>query len=157
MGEANNTSHLEKVERGYEKMDHYSVDFKKERKALSALNFITGKNELFSCCSYYVTLDKLIGLKNGIAGAVAALKSVSALFSPQPSCRWGWGRGKWRCSGSREGCPQRTGCCRRSKCSVAEQPTCSSSSATESSQKHQFIGFQLQNLSPFLLLHLLKK
>ncbi|MCI4391603.1 hypothetical protein PGIGA_G00136450 [Pangasianodon gigas] len=45
MSEATNTSHLEKVERGYESMDHYSIDFKKERGALSAINFITDEDE----------------------------------------------------------------------------------------------------------------
>ncbi|XP_060755753.1 tripartite motif-containing protein 55b isoform X2 [Neoarius graeffei] len=45
MGEATNTSHLQKVERGYENMDHYYIDFKKERGALSAINFITDENE----------------------------------------------------------------------------------------------------------------
>lgn len=61
MGEATNTSHLEKVECGYENMDHYSVDFKKEHRALSAINFITGKNEFCSFSLCPVTLDKLIG------------------------------------------------------------------------------------------------
>ncbi|XP_017308124.1 tripartite motif-containing protein 55b isoform X3 [Ictalurus punctatus] len=45
MGEATNTSHLEKVEHGYENMDYYSVDFKKERGALSSINFITDEDE----------------------------------------------------------------------------------------------------------------
>uniref|UniRef100_A0A3B5QJQ3 Tripartite motif-containing protein 54 n=1 Tax=Xiphophorus maculatus TaxID=8083 RepID=A0A3B5QJQ3_XIPMA len=38
--DASSTAHLDKVERGYEKMDHYKVDFRRERKALSNLNFI---------------------------------------------------------------------------------------------------------------------
>ncbi|KAM9839692.1 tripartite motif-containing protein 55b [Aulostomus maculatus] len=38
--EASSTGHLDKVERGYEKMDHYTVNFQKERKALSSIDFI---------------------------------------------------------------------------------------------------------------------
>lgn len=63
MGEATNTSHLQKVERGYENMDHYYIDFKKERGALSAINFITGNNVFFSFCLSLVSLDQLMGLE----------------------------------------------------------------------------------------------
>ncbi|KAM9436406.1 tripartite motif-containing protein 55b isoform 2-T2 [Clarias gariepinus] len=45
MIEATNTSHLEKVAYGYENMDHYRVDFKKEHIALNAINFITDEDE----------------------------------------------------------------------------------------------------------------
>ncbi|XP_007554559.1 tripartite motif-containing protein 55b isoform X1 [Poecilia latipinna] len=38
--DASSTAHLDKVERGYEKMDHYKVDFRRERKALGSLDFI---------------------------------------------------------------------------------------------------------------------
>ncbi|XP_018529453.1 tripartite motif-containing protein 55 [Lates calcarifer] len=38
--EASSTAHLDKVERGYESMDHYTVDFKKEGKALRSIDFI---------------------------------------------------------------------------------------------------------------------
>lgn len=37
--EVSNTSHLERVERGYESMDHYSVSFKKEGRALRNIDF----------------------------------------------------------------------------------------------------------------------
>ncbi|XP_076869503.1 tripartite motif-containing protein 55b isoform X2 [Brachyhypopomus gauderio] len=37
--EASSTSHLEKVERGYENMDHFAVNFKKEGRALHAIDF----------------------------------------------------------------------------------------------------------------------
>lgn len=37
--EVSNTSHLERVERGYESMDHYYVSFKKEGKALRNIDF----------------------------------------------------------------------------------------------------------------------
>ncbi|XP_015239859.1 PREDICTED: tripartite motif-containing protein 55 [Cyprinodon variegatus] len=40
IGEASSTTHLDKVESGYEKMDHYKVDFRRERKALSSIDFI---------------------------------------------------------------------------------------------------------------------
>uniref|UniRef100_A0A3Q1GLY3 Tripartite motif-containing protein 54 n=1 Tax=Acanthochromis polyacanthus TaxID=80966 RepID=A0A3Q1GLY3_9TELE len=39
IAEASSTAHLDKVERGYEDMDHYSVNFKKERKALRTIDF----------------------------------------------------------------------------------------------------------------------
>ncbi|XP_067291745.1 tripartite motif-containing protein 55b isoform X2 [Pseudorasbora parva] len=39
IAEASNTSHLERVERGYENMDLYSVSFKRERRALRNIDF----------------------------------------------------------------------------------------------------------------------
>jgi len=43
LAEASSTAHLDKVERGYENMDHYSVDFKKESTALRGLDFLQGE------------------------------------------------------------------------------------------------------------------
>ncbi|KAM4718032.1 tripartite motif-containing protein 55b isoform 3-T3 [Anableps anableps] len=43
--EASSTAHLDKVERGYEKMDHYKVDFRRERKALGSIDFIRDDDE----------------------------------------------------------------------------------------------------------------
>lgn len=83
MGEATNTSHLEKVERGYENMDHYSVNFKKERKALSAIKFIAGKDVLRNVCA--ISLDKQMRL-NDRNEILAALK-CPGVFSPQSSHR----------------------------------------------------------------------
>ncbi|XP_029935726.1 tripartite motif-containing protein 55b [Myripristis murdjan] len=40
IADASSISHLDKVERGYENMDHYSVNFKKEGKALRSIDFI---------------------------------------------------------------------------------------------------------------------
>ncbi|XP_076017226.1 tripartite motif-containing protein 55-like [Genypterus blacodes] len=40
IAEASSTSHLDKVERGYENMDHYTVDFSREGKALHSIDFI---------------------------------------------------------------------------------------------------------------------
>ncbi|XP_068073216.1 tripartite motif-containing protein 55b isoform X1 [Danio rerio] len=40
IAKASNTSHLERVERGYESMDHYSVHFKREGRALRNIDFI---------------------------------------------------------------------------------------------------------------------
>ncbi|XP_071400200.1 tripartite motif-containing protein 55-like, partial [Centroberyx affinis] len=40
ISEASSTAHLDKVERGYENMDHYTVDFKKEGTALRSIDFI---------------------------------------------------------------------------------------------------------------------
>ncbi|XP_061877285.1 tripartite motif-containing protein 55b isoform X3 [Entelurus aequoreus] len=40
LAEACSTSHLDKVERGYEKMDHFTADFRRERKALRSIDFI---------------------------------------------------------------------------------------------------------------------
>ncbi|XP_059390822.1 tripartite motif-containing protein 55-like isoform X2 [Carassius carassius] len=45
IAEASNTSHLEKVERGYENMDHYSVSFKKEGRALHNIDFARDDDE----------------------------------------------------------------------------------------------------------------
>lgn len=38
--EASSIAHLDKVERGYESMDHFSIDFKREHKALRNIDFI---------------------------------------------------------------------------------------------------------------------
>ncbi|XP_055038455.1 tripartite motif-containing protein 55b isoform X1 [Misgurnus anguillicaudatus] len=43
--EVSNTSHLERVERGYESMDHYSVSFKKEGRALRNIDFANEDEE----------------------------------------------------------------------------------------------------------------
>nr|XP_015810716.2 tripartite motif-containing protein 55 [Nothobranchius furzeri] len=40
IADASSMSHLDKVERGYEQMNHYSVDFRKERKALRSIDFV---------------------------------------------------------------------------------------------------------------------
>ncbi|XP_016385656.1 tripartite motif-containing protein 55-like [Sinocyclocheilus rhinocerous] len=43
--EASKTSHLERVERGYENMDHYSVSFKIEGRALRSIDFARDDDE----------------------------------------------------------------------------------------------------------------
>lgn len=43
--DTSSTTHLDKVECGYEKMDHYQVDFRRERKALSSIDFIRDEDE----------------------------------------------------------------------------------------------------------------
>ncbi|KAK6299650.1 hypothetical protein J4Q44_G00296830 [Coregonus suidteri] len=43
IGEASSTSHLEMVERGYEAMDHYTVNFWREGRALHSIDFISGR------------------------------------------------------------------------------------------------------------------
>lgn len=43
IADAASTAHLDKVERGYESMDHFKVEFKKEGKALRSIDFIQGK------------------------------------------------------------------------------------------------------------------
>ncbi|KAF6727286.1 Tripartite motif-containing protein 55 [Oryzias melastigma] len=40
IAEVSSTAHLDKVEVGYENMDHYTVDFRKEGKALRSIDFI---------------------------------------------------------------------------------------------------------------------
>ncbi|XP_016134529.1 tripartite motif-containing protein 55-like isoform X2 [Sinocyclocheilus grahami] len=45
IAEASNTSHLERVERGYENMDHYSVSFKREGRALRSIDFARDDEE----------------------------------------------------------------------------------------------------------------
>lgn len=41
--DAISTAHLDKVERGYENMDHFHVEFKKVGQALRSIDFIQGK------------------------------------------------------------------------------------------------------------------
>ncbi|XP_040922221.1 tripartite motif-containing protein 55b [Toxotes jaculatrix] len=45
IAEASSTAHLDKVERGYENMDHYSVNFKREGKALRSIDFILDEED----------------------------------------------------------------------------------------------------------------
>ncbi|XP_060920677.1 tripartite motif-containing protein 55b isoform X2 [Labrus mixtus] len=45
IAEASSIAHLDKVERGYEKMDHYNCDFKKEGKALRSIDFIQDEDD----------------------------------------------------------------------------------------------------------------
>uniref|UniRef100_A0A4W4FA02 Tripartite motif-containing protein 54 n=1 Tax=Electrophorus electricus TaxID=8005 RepID=A0A4W4FA02_ELEEL len=52
IGEASNTSQLEKVECGYENMDHYTVNFKKEGKALNAIDFVRGTSQIVCSIDY---------------------------------------------------------------------------------------------------------
>lgn len=42
IADASSTEHLDKVERGYENMDHFTVEFRKESKALRNIDFIQG-------------------------------------------------------------------------------------------------------------------
>lgn len=43
IADASSTAHLDKVERGYENMDHFNIEFKKEGKALRSIDFIQGE------------------------------------------------------------------------------------------------------------------
>ncbi|XP_029005171.1 tripartite motif-containing protein 55b [Betta splendens] len=45
ISEASSTAHLDKVERGYENMEHFCVDFRKETKALRSIDFIQEADE----------------------------------------------------------------------------------------------------------------
>ncbi|XP_042254944.1 tripartite motif-containing protein 55b isoform X1 [Thunnus maccoyii] len=45
IAEASSTAHLDKVERGYENMDHYTVDFKKEGTALRSIDFLQDEED----------------------------------------------------------------------------------------------------------------
>nr|XP_057915691.1 tripartite motif-containing protein 55b [Doryrhamphus excisus]XP_057915692.1 tripartite motif-containing protein 55b [Doryrhamphus excisus]XP_057915693.1 tripartite motif-containing protein 55b [Doryrhamphus excisus]XP_057915694.1 tripartite motif-containing protein 55b [Doryrhamphus excisus]XP_057915695.1 tripartite motif-containing protein 55b [Doryrhamphus excisus]XP_057915696.1 tripartite motif-containing protein 55b [Doryrhamphus excisus] len=45
LAEACSTSHLDKVERGYENMDHFTADFRRERKVLRSIDFIQEDEE----------------------------------------------------------------------------------------------------------------
>lgn len=43
IAEASSIAHLDKVEHGYENMDHYNIEFKKEGKALRSIDFVQGR------------------------------------------------------------------------------------------------------------------
>lgn len=43
IADASTTAHLDKVEHGYENMDHFSVEFRKESRALCSIDFIQGE------------------------------------------------------------------------------------------------------------------
>lgn len=42
IADASSTEHLDNVERGYENMDHFTVEFRKESKALRSIDFVQG-------------------------------------------------------------------------------------------------------------------
>lgn len=42
IADVSTTAHLDKVEHGYENMDHFSVEFRKESRALCSIDFIQG-------------------------------------------------------------------------------------------------------------------
>lgn len=61
IAEASSITHLDKVERGYENMDHYRADFKKEGKALRSIDFIQGEGtELVMAAFYYLQLRLVV-------------------------------------------------------------------------------------------------
>ncbi|XP_068160073.1 tripartite motif-containing protein 55b [Antennarius striatus] len=45
IADASSTTHLDKIEHGYENMDHYKVEFKKEGRALRNVDFIQGDED----------------------------------------------------------------------------------------------------------------
>lgn len=45
IGQVSNTSHLDKVERGYENMDHFSANFQREARALRNIDFVKDEDE----------------------------------------------------------------------------------------------------------------
>ncbi|XP_036934555.1 tripartite motif-containing protein 55b isoform X2 [Acanthopagrus latus] len=45
IADASSTAHLDKVERSYENMDHYNVEFKKEGRALRSIDFIQDEED----------------------------------------------------------------------------------------------------------------
>lgn len=64
IAEASSIAHLEKVERGYENMDHYNTDFKKEGNALRSIDFIQGEADklvmvTFSCLQLTLVVMRL--------------------------------------------------------------------------------------------------
>ncbi|XP_028284020.1 tripartite motif-containing protein 55-like isoform X2 [Parambassis ranga] len=48
--EGTNTSHLDKVQHGYENMDHYTANFERQRRALTNIDFIKRKQCLHDVC-----------------------------------------------------------------------------------------------------------
>lgn len=60
IAEASSTAHLEKVERGYENMDHYNIEFKKECKALRSIDFIQGEGAELAMAAIYCLLLRVV-------------------------------------------------------------------------------------------------
>lgn len=58
--EASSAAHLDKVERGYESMDHYKVNFKKEGKALRDIDFIQGEGTEIMTLIDFVPLSLVV-------------------------------------------------------------------------------------------------
>ncbi|XP_046879524.1 tripartite motif-containing protein 55b [Hypomesus transpacificus] len=79
IGEVSSTSHLDKVERGYDNMDHYKVNFKKEGLAIQNIDFIEDDDDE----------DDEEAVDEGEEGANAGLGTQAAplVTSPQSASR----------------------------------------------------------------------
>ncbi|KAM8823428.1 tripartite motif-containing protein 55b isoform 2-T2 [Spinachia spinachia] len=88
LAEASSTAHLDKVERGYENMDHYSVDFKKEGLALRSLDFLQDdEDEDEEDEDGGASAEEGDGAPGVSAGGAATAASVQpAATQPSPPC-----------------------------------------------------------------------
>ncbi|XP_029979379.1 tripartite motif-containing protein 55 [Sphaeramia orbicularis] len=79
IAEASSTAHLDKVERGYENMDHFKVDFRKESKALRSIDFIQDNDDDDEDNEDgEADAEEAEGAQTGSAGAAVTASSVHA-------------------------------------------------------------------------------
>uniref|UniRef100_A0A4W5LEN3 Tripartite motif-containing protein 54 n=1 Tax=Hucho hucho TaxID=62062 RepID=A0A4W5LEN3_9TELE len=81
-----NISHLDKVERGYDNMDHYTVNFERERRALLTIDFMKDDedDEEFEDGEEEVELRRMTGATRTDVSPCAAGPSVVKANHPQP-------------------------------------------------------------------------
>ncbi|XP_067107639.1 tripartite motif-containing protein 55b isoform X1 [Osmerus mordax] len=81
IGEVSSTSHLDKVERGYENMDHYRVNFKKEGLAIQNIDFIEDDDD------EEVVDEGEEGVDAGLGTQGSGLTAPPLVTSPQSASR----------------------------------------------------------------------
>ncbi|KAM9426899.1 tripartite motif-containing protein 54-like isoform 1-T1 [Salvelinus alpinus] len=81
-----NISHLDKVERGYDNMDHYTANFERERRVLLTIDFVKDveEDEEFEDGEEEVELRRMTGATRTDVSPSAAGPSVVKANPPQP-------------------------------------------------------------------------
>nr|ADU34199.1 MuRF2 [Salmo salar] len=81
-----NISHLDKVERGYDNMDHYTANFERERRVLLTIDFVRDDedDEEFEDGEEEVELRRMTGATRTDVSPSAAGPSVVKVNPPQP-------------------------------------------------------------------------
>ncbi|TRZ02330.1 hypothetical protein DNTS_009723 [Danionella cerebrum] len=82
ISEALNTSHLERVERGYESMDHYSVNFNREGRALRNIDFTRDDEEEEELDEEEVGVDAVEQAGQSASGEAGSLTQMNEPLPP---------------------------------------------------------------------------
>lgn len=60
LAEGADTSHLDQVQRGYEKMDHFNAKVERQRRALGSVDFLKCKKDLQPATTRLLALVKVL-------------------------------------------------------------------------------------------------